>query len=38
MKEKKAWSSNRNVLNKQMRFTATTYNVMRVLEEISKEN
>ena len=36
LKEKKAWSSNRNALNNQMRFTAMTYNLMRVLEELSK--
>ena len=36
LKEKKAWSSNRNALNNQMRFTAMAYNLMRVLEELSK--
>jgi hypothetical protein len=34
--ERKAWSSNLNALNSQMRFTAMAYNVMRVFEEISK--
>ncbi len=34
--ERKAWSSNLNALNNQMRFTAMTYNIMRVFEEISK--
>ncbi len=36
LKEKKAWSSNINALNNQMRFTAMTYNLMRVFEEVSK--
>jgi len=34
--EKKAWSSNLNALNNQMRFTAMAYNIMRIFEEISK--
>jgi hypothetical protein len=34
--ERKAWSSNLNALNSQMRFTAMTYNIMRIFEEISK--
>ena len=34
--ERKAWSSNRHALNNQMRFTAMTYNIMRVFEETSK--
>ena len=34
--ERKAWSSNLNALNNQMRFTAMAYNIMRVFEEISK--
>ena len=34
--ERKAWSSNLNALNSQMRFTAMAYNIMRILEEISK--
>ena len=34
--EKKAWSSHRNALNNQMRFTAMAYNIMRVFEETSK--
>ena len=34
--ERKAWSSNLNALNNQMRFTTMAYNVMRVFEEISK--
>lgn len=34
--ERKAWSSNPNALNSQMRFTAMAYNIMRVFEEISK--
>jgi hypothetical protein len=33
---KKAWSSNLNALNNQMRFTAMAYNIMRVFEEISE--
>jgi len=36
LKEKKAWSSNTNALKNQMRLTSMTYNLMRVLEEISK--
>jgi hypothetical protein len=36
--EKKAWSSNVNALNCQMRFTAMSYNIMRVFEETSKAN
>ena len=36
LKEKKAWSSNMNSLNNEMRFTAMSYNIMRVFEEISK--
>jgi len=36
--ERKAWSSNLNALNSQMRFTAMAYNIMRVFEEISKAN
>lgn len=36
LKEKKAWSSNRNALNNQMRLTAMTYNILRVFEEMSK--
>ncbi len=34
--ETKAWSSNLNALNNQMRFTAMAYNIMRVIEETSK--
>lgn len=34
--ERKAWSSNLNALNSQMCFTAMTYNIMRIFEEISK--
>jgi len=34
--ERKAWSSNLNSLNNQMRFTAMAYNVMRIFEETSK--
>ena len=34
--ERKAWSSNLNALNSQMRFTAMAYNIMRIFEEISK--
>jgi len=34
--ERKAWSSNLNALNSQMRFTAMAYNIMRTFEEISK--
>jgi hypothetical protein len=36
--ERKAWSSNLNALNSQMRFTAMAYNIMRIFEEISKAN
>lgn len=36
LKEKKAWSSNKNALNCQMRFTAMAYNFMRLFEETSK--
>jgi len=31
--ERKAWSSNLNALNSQMRFTTMAYNIMRVFEE-----
>ena len=34
--ERKAWSSNLNALNSQMRFTAIAYNIMRIFEEIPK--
>jgi hypothetical protein len=34
--ERKAWSSNTNALNNQMRFTTMAYNIMRVFEEVSK--
>ncbi len=34
--ERKAWSSNLNALNSQMRFTAMAYNIMRIFEETSK--
>ena len=36
LKEKKAWSSDANALKNQMRLTSMGYNLMRVLEEISK--
>ncbi len=36
LKEKKAWSSNLNALKNQMHLTAMTYNLVRVFEEISK--
>ena len=36
LKEKKAWSSNTCALKNQMRLTAMTYNLMRVVEEVSK--
>jgi len=36
--EKKAWSSDINALNSQMRFTAMSYNIMRIFEETSKAN
>jgi hypothetical protein len=36
LKEKKAWSSDPNALKNQMRLTSMSYNLMRVLEEISK--
>jgi len=35
-KETKAWSSNTNSLENQMRLTAMSYNLMRVFEEVSK--
>ena len=35
-KETKAWSSNNDSLEKQMRLTAMSYNLMRVFEEVSK--
>ncbi|TXL03773.1 hypothetical protein BMR07_14285, partial [Methylococcaceae bacterium CS1] len=35
-KETKAWSSNNNSLENQMRLTAMSYNLMRVFEEVSK--
>lgn len=34
--ERKAWSSNLNALNNQMRFTTMAYNIMRIFEETSK--
>ncbi len=34
--ERKAWSSNLNALNCQMRFTTMAYNIMRIFEETSK--
>jgi hypothetical protein len=37
LKEKKAWSSDKQALKNQMRFTAMTYNFMRVFEEVSKQ-
>jgi hypothetical protein len=37
-KETKAWSSDTHSLNNQMRFTAMSYNLMRVFEEISKQH
>ena len=36
LKERKAWSSDMNALQNQMRFTAMAYNFMRVFEETSK--
>ncbi len=36
LKETKAWSENTHSLNNQMRFTAMTYNLIRVFEEVSK--
>jgi len=36
LKETKAWSSDFNALKNQMRLTLMTYNLMRVLEEVSK--
>jgi len=36
LKEVKAWSSNFNSLDNQMRFTSIAYNLMRVFEEVSK--
>jgi len=36
LKETKAWSSNNDSLNNQMRLTAMSYNLMRVFEEASK--
>ena len=35
-KETKAWSSNNDALENQMRLTAMSYNLMRVFEEVSK--
>ncbi|MCK5835294.1 MAG: transposase [Lentisphaeria bacterium] len=35
-KEKKAWSPDGRALNNQMRFTAMTYNLMRVIDEESQ--
>lgn len=37
LKERKAWSSDKQGLKNQMRFTAMTYNFMRVFEEITKQ-
>ena len=37
LKETKAWSSNTHALNNQMRFTAMAYNLLRVFEEITKQ-
>jgi len=36
LKETKAWSSDFNALKNQMRLTSMSYNLMRVLDEISK--
>jgi len=36
LKEKKAWSSDLNSLNNQMRLTVMSYNMMRIFEETSK--
>jgi hypothetical protein len=36
LKEVKAWSSDNNSLKNQMRFTAMSYNLLRVFEEVSK--
>ena len=36
LKETKAWSSNTQSLENQMRLTAMSYNLMRVFEEVSK--
>ena len=36
LKETKAWSSDNNALKNQMRLTAMTYNLLRMLEELSK--
>ena len=38
LKEKKAWSSDKKALSNQMRFTAMAYNLMRILEEESKND
>lgn len=38
LKETKAWSPNTHALNSQMRFTAMSYNFMRVFEELSKRH
>jgi len=38
LKERKAWSSENSALNSQMRLTAMTYNILRLLEEISKKH
>jgi len=37
LKETKAWSPHKHALNNQMRFTAMAYNLLRVLEEVTKQ-
>lgn len=37
LKEKKAWSSNKHSLESQMRLTAMTYNIIRLIEEKTKK-
>ncbi|WP_338070445.1 hypothetical protein [Bathymodiolus platifrons methanotrophic gill symbiont] len=36
LKETKAWSSDNNALKNQMRLTAMSYNLLRMVEELSK--
>jgi len=36
LKETKAWSSDQNALKNQMRLTAMSYNLLRLFEELSK--
>jgi len=38
LKETKAWSSDNNALKNQMRLTAMSYNLSRMVEELSKNS